>query len=584
MRDEQLRQELADWLRPFEQAPPPDLSVIRRRLRRRRARNAAAGAALCALAAGAAVVIQSSAAPNRGVANGSPGPTPAPACSGHNLHVGWGSSVAMRRRTAETPPAVYLLKIRNTGSTQCSLTGWPALTAARPALPAGVTIHYGTTSVNVLSPNPASRVVKPTRVLLPPGASAAAAVTVSTAAQTSQCVQPARWWVTPPHAGASALLPPPPAPRGPTGATGGLAVCPSSAVVVSPVYPAAVPVGQNYPRSPSQPPASVSASPPVPGAGPAAAPYFVVIDRSISPPAAVVRDWRTGRVTAVIQPPAGAPQGFTGAAAAGDDRTFVLEAGAQASRFYQLVLGSRGTPAQALTPLPVPAGATQGTPFAVSDDGSQLALALPHNGSTAGEITVVSLVTGATRTWQTPEPGLITALSWADPGSSPARGWAASNRLAFEWANARPSQAARRLAGLRLLNTAAPGSSLLSSRLLIPGSVRFGALKGIISPLISAGGNVVFATMTSQSKASPLAAVVEFDAATGQPLRVVAETGEPGMGTWCGALWADPSGRRALAACRTQGEMNSGGFTPLDLHFPAPNWSGGGPGFDWFAW
>jgi Toastrack DUF4097 len=48
MRDEDLREEFAAWLRPVREADPPDLPVIRRRLRRRRTRLAAGGAAALA--------------------------------------------------------------------------------------------------------------------------------------------------------------------------------------------------------------------------------------------------------------------------------------------------------------------------------------------------------------------------------------------------------------------------------------------------------------------------------------------------------------------------------------------------------
>ncbi len=52
MRDEDLREEFAAWLRRVREADPPGLPVIRRRLRRRRTRNAIAGTtALAAVAA-----------------------------------------------------------------------------------------------------------------------------------------------------------------------------------------------------------------------------------------------------------------------------------------------------------------------------------------------------------------------------------------------------------------------------------------------------------------------------------------------------------------------------------------------------
>jgi hypothetical protein len=57
MRDEDLREEFAAWLRPVRDADPPGLPTIRRRLRRRRARRAAGGTAALAAVAGIAVAV-----------------------------------------------------------------------------------------------------------------------------------------------------------------------------------------------------------------------------------------------------------------------------------------------------------------------------------------------------------------------------------------------------------------------------------------------------------------------------------------------------------------------------------------------
>ena len=57
MRDEDLREEFAAWLRRVREADPPGLPVIRRRLRRRRTRNAIAGTSALAAVAGLAVAI-----------------------------------------------------------------------------------------------------------------------------------------------------------------------------------------------------------------------------------------------------------------------------------------------------------------------------------------------------------------------------------------------------------------------------------------------------------------------------------------------------------------------------------------------
>ena len=217
--------------------------------------------------------------------------------------------------------------------------------------------------------------VEPATVVLAPQAQAAAMVTVTYPLAEQDCA-PAAWSVTPP--GGRPTVVRQVQARGPRH---GLLICRTLTVTVSPVYPAAVPVTQNYPRSaPRESPASLAGSPPAPGAGPAAAPYFM---ETLPARRALVYDWATGRVTAVIRPPRTAQFGFTGVAAAGDDRTFVLAAGTDLTRFYQVTLTQQGTLAQPLTQLPVPPVAAP--LFAVSPDGSELALALPQRGESPPE-------------------------------------------------------------------------------------------------------------------------------------------------------------------------------------------------------
>ncbi len=581
MRDEELRDELVSWLRPAQQLRPPDISVIRRRLRRRRARNAAAGLAAGTVIAASAGLIHVTSGGSPAAHLGGGPPAAVPGCPGNHLRISWSAAPVRNTGPSMEPlPIAYLLQLRNTGPVSCSLEGWPRLAVTRPRSLRSVPISYGTVSLRSGRRAVVWAVVEPTRVVLRPGASAAARVMVTYPFMLSNCSRPA-WTVTPPGGRTSTLLPQGPA-SSRTRGQGVPMLCTSSTVVASPVYPGSVPNTQNYPPGvPAQAPASVSTSSPGAGAGPGAAPYFIVVHV----PLARVYDWRTGKVVATVRPPATARQsgGFTGVAAAGDDQTFVLAAGQHPSRFYQLVLARGGVP-RPLTPLPVPPVATPGTPFAVSDDGSQLALALPRPGSSApDEIMVVSLVTGATNTWQSPDLGLVTGMSWADPGSSPARSWAGNARLAFGWTDTAPHRrVAASRSGLRLLDPAALGTDLLASRLLIPASARFGTLRGLANPLISSGGTVVFATMTSHASGNAVSAVVEFSTATGRPLRAVTpQADESGFGTWCGALWTDPSGLRALAACGTQGEIDGGLFRRANLHFPAPNFSAGQ---DLFAW
>ncbi len=309
---------------------------------------------------------------------------------------------------------------------------------------------------------------------------------------------------------------------------------------------------------------------PVASAGPAAAPYFVTLAfQQLDVPATVTNAF-TGKVLGAVRPPAGDTR-FVSAAAAGDDRTFILgaegayPAQSPSTRFYELRLGPGGQP-RSLSLLPVPAVAYGGK-FAVSADGSRLAVVTGTAGN--GQIEVVLLATGTVRVWKSPDRGSATSLSWAGDR------W-----LAFDWSDAsRDAQVARQQSGLRLIDTAASGTDLMSSRLVVSQAATFGSFRGLLGPLITPDGSKVFATMVAGEPLNPMAEVVEFSARTGQALGAVTPpVGESGMGQWCGALWTDPSGQHLLAACGGvppggQGRIDNGHFTRMNLHVPSYNFS-----------
>ena len=292
------------------------------------------------------------------------------------------------------------------------------------------------------------------------------------------------------------------------------------------------------------------------------APYFITLDSRRQGEPAIVTDALTGKVLASVPPPTGST-GFIGVAAADDDHTFVLAAQSRTSAvgFYELRLGPTGQP-RPVVPLPVPALAYGGA-FAVSADGSKLAIATA-TAKSAG-IEVVSLASGGVRAWDAPS-GHVTDLSWSG-----------SRSLAFLWWDgSRFPRAARARSGVRLLDTAAAGRNLLASRRVIDQSAhtRLGTFTGVAYPLISGDGSKVFATMLWGGPANPMAEVVEFSARTGQALKVVAPAErESGMGSWCGALWSNPSGTRATAVCRGEGRIVGGRFTSRNLHAPAHEFS-----------
>jgi hypothetical protein len=309
---------------------------------------------------------------------------------------------------------------------------------------------------------------------------------------------------------------------------------------------------------------------PAASAGPAAAPYFVTLAFQKLDVPALVTDAVTGKVLGTVHPPADGLR-FVSAAAAGDDRTFILAAEggypaqSSATRFYELRLGPGGSP-EPLSLLAVPTVA-YGDKLAVSADGSRLAIATGT--ASNGQIEVVSLPAGTVRVWKSSDHGSAISLSWAGDR------W-----LAFDWSDAsRAAHVARQQSGLRLLDTAAPGTDLMSSRLIISQDARFGSFGGLTGPLITADGSRVFATMVSGVPMNPMAEVVEFSARTGQALGAVTPAaGESGTGQWCGALWTDPSGQHLLAACGDvppggQGRIDNGHFTRMNLHVPAYNFS-----------
>jgi hypothetical protein len=275
-----------------------------------------------------------------------------------------------------------------------------------------------------------------------------------------------------------------------------------------------------------------------------------------------VADAFTGKKLALVYPPVRGTS-FAGVAAAGDDHTFVLAAQGTrpATRYYELLLGPTGHP-RPLVLLPTPQVA-YGDTLAVSADGGKLAIVTGT--AHVGAIEVVSLATGAVQRWKAPS-GHATDLSWA------------GNRfLAFQWWDgSRLARVARARSGVRLLDTASAGRDLMASRLIIhqAACTRVGKFTSVASPLISADGSRLFATMGWGGPSNPMAEVVAFSARTGQALAVVTPAeGESGMGSWCGVVWTDPSGTRATAVCADQGRIDNGHFTTTNLHAPIYNFS-----------
>jgi hypothetical protein len=237
--------------------------------------------------------------------------------------------------------------------------------------------------------------------------------------------------------------------------------------------------------------------------------YFVSLIGGNNPSGgkyAAIAATATGAIVAKVSPPK--PYGvFTEVAAAGDDQTFVLAAqrnvgpgpASEASplKFYRLVLGRSGKPA-ALTALPLPPviGGVHG--FAVSPDGSKLAMATepplrlrsgqppPPHGS---RLRLFTLATGAERDWPLRAIGWI-GMNKPNPQSL---SWAGDNRTLLvhvQLGIGGPT------AEIRLLDTAGPGGSILAASKLVPfpESRNGGPLFGVM--LLTADGSKIITATT----------------------------------------------------------------------------------------
>jgi hypothetical protein len=191
---------------------------------------------------------------------------------------------------------------------------------------------------------------------------------------------------------------------------------------------------------------------------------------------AVVAATATGAVLGGVTPPR-PYQVFTWLAAAGNDRTFVLAAqraqpiagargmigGTGAARFYRLELHGSGRPG-ALRPLRLPPVSGSINGFALSPDGSRLAVSTtqaPGSAVRTSLIQVFTLATGAQRSWS------WSGVGWVgqDKPSAQSLVWAGDDRtLLFKQYRGVGGAGAQ----IRLLDTTAPGGSLTAASTRVP--------------------------------------------------------------------------------------------------------------------
>lgn len=293
---------------------------------------------------------------------------------------------------------------------------------------------------------------------------------------------------------------------------------------------------------------------------------------------AEVRATATGTVLATIRPPR--PFGaFTWVSGASDDRTFVLAA----QRYWPIAPGSKGARAQErdnttstrffevrfspstgtarLSDLASAGKVETGRLFgvALSPDGTRLALDLHRS------IEVITLATGAKRVWRWPGGGWVGNFK----PSGQVLSWTADGRmLAFQQWGGKFDNTPH----VRVLDTMAPGSSLLASKLVVTFS---GALTLDVTgnTLITPDGSTIAAsTMTLARKSSyPTALqVTEFSVRTGKVVRSLDRFRFGGEEPNQNVLWTSASGTtlivydpRGKAHAAVSGVLSGNRFTPL---------------------
>jgi hypothetical protein len=267
----------------------------------------------------------------------------------------------------------------------------------------------------------------------------------------------------------------------------------------------------------------------------------------------------SGRTTATIAAPASAGSWSWNSGrtvwypcgAAPDDRTFLL---CGARQYWTLQLANDGKPERMSAPANIPVAArnngSNGNPeFAVSADRQFAAVT-----TVSGEIMVLSLVTGATRSWTIPAGGSATSLSWAG-----------DRYLAFQFGSQSGDDGA---GGVRVLDTrSAATAALTASRLIISTDRKLGGgITGVFNPVITPDGSKI---VTAAWKSFNVAELAEFSAQTGRLIAVlIPASSMPGHGSPCQALWTDTSGAHQIAYCGTAGVVNGTRFTPVNLHIP----------------
>jgi hypothetical protein len=335
-------------------------------------------------------------------------------------------------------------------------------------------------------------------------------------------------------------------------------------------------------------------------------PYYVIVQTGYAPGTvrvralATVRDSRTGAALTSVRLPIPNPANVAISAAA-DDRTFLITEG---NDLFLLRLAADGRSAR-LTRLAITltsafggtgsAGITAPGAAALSPDGGTVAIegqsscdpirafeGIGELGCRDNVIRLVSLATGTARIWST-------EASWQPVMSI---SWDGNDHILFSWAGASMSGPQR--SGYRLLNLAAPGSSLLAARTMpLPPLPVFGGPSVGLPAFVTPDGRAVIASMfklvgsVGGGQYTVIMSLDEFSARTGRLVGVLRQatlddqSGPPQLSNdeGCSVLALGPGGVHALVECVAPprmvfGRLDNGRFTPLpgmpDLNV-APN-------------
>lgn len=311
-------------------------------------------------------------------------------------------------------------------------------------------------------------------------------------------------------------------------------------------------------------------------------PHYVTVQETFARvTTATVRDSETGAALASVRLPLLYPAGLREITAAGDDRTFVITDG---NGLFLLRVAADGRSAR-LRQLPI-AASDLGS-VALSPDGRTLAIesqSCTEVSCQYSSIRLVSLATGASRTWSTRYPAKQNI--WIS--------WDGNRHVLFSWLSARTAPPASQQSGYRLLNVTAPGSDLLAAPLLpVPLPPLVNGYYYEQPAFVIPGGSAVITSTTQVlgqgSHSVTIMKIVEQATRTGQLLRVLYTATDPGASlliepnTGCGVLSLGPTGVHALIECFTPrighprsgqatksqaanyvfGRLDNGRFTPL---------------------